>query len=801
MADHLILTHLDVLSSKRVKNSFNPDAPLPDRAVRAATLRGILEGLESSKAFPSLDEGGDLVEQEDTNEGHGEIVLKFTGTQPFKDSAFSKLGMTPLAVTGDKQYFALSDHDARSALAEQVGRYIHLDDTLEDFSKSLQEELEKVEGIDLYGPEDRLAPGIVAPHGEEVAEVDIAIWPTSLQLRSDESRGRKRVAAIASLLDSHTARNPQVQLLNQDSRDPDRLTVHAIVDSIAFQDLAHHHLVERLRGPLTASVTQETLEEYVVPSDALLPEGEPIGIIDDLVVDGNPWLRNVVVEQKSFPDEQTLGHPTRHGTEVAGIAAWGDVRSLLDPHFDGQPIPLYVARVAQANVNFEAQVYGDAATQFSSALDWLAEQKVRIVVLALGESYADLGPLKSDLSALIDEKARTHGMVIVTSAGNINGLDHNRLNTYPHYLQDESSRVAAPGTAALSVTTSAIAEKFQVDRTRTPHARPIAGAGKHAPYGRTGVVHVSKTSGQQKPEFVANGGNWAIDTATNNIVTDDAELSVTTLIPPVNGRLFGPATGTSLAAPRVAHELARIASRYPDASANLLRALLALSGSTKPRRSDAKPKFHSSTYGVPSSAEVLESSENRVIFTFEGSMATDSHAVLEIPIPEVFARGYSKRELSIALAFDPPVRRSRKDYIEGSMQFVFIQKEDLREIKDSFAKQPTHAELHEDSNLARFDSISGSDLYPPKTTFLSDTLIRRNYYRKSQGWDPDDNDYFLVISHDHSRRTDGQKRRYENQSFAVAVEIRDYERDDIDLYAEAQARLADRARSRGGSNQ
>jgi hypothetical protein len=90
-------------------------------------------------------------------------------------------------------------------------------------------------------------------------------------------------------------------------------------------------------------------------------------------------------------------------------------------------------------------------------------------------------------------------------------------------------------------------------------------------------------------------------------------------------------------------------------------------------------------------------------------------------------------------------------------------------------------------------------MIPPKTTFSSDTLMRRSYFRRSGGWDPNDEDYFLVVTHEHSRWTEAQKNKYTKQSFAVAVEIRDHDRLDIDLYLEAEARLRDRTRSRDGS--
>lgn len=438
MADHLQLPGLTPLPTKRINVQFDPEGSPRDRGEHATTLRGLIEGLESAGALPAvIDADGEIDPKAMWDQG--ELVIKFVGGQPFDNAAFKSLGLMPLAVTDDKRYFALTDADARIALARLVGRYIDLNDDLETVAKGLQKELAKVEGIELYGPGDRLAPDVKAPVGDALIEIDVAVWPTSLELQSDDRRGQERVRRLVEFIEAESQRDPRVRVLAADDRDPDRLLVHARVDARALEALAKHHLVEKIRGPLRVPVTRQDLQATILPRDALLPEGEPIGLIDDLVVEAHPWLLGAVVEQRSFPDEQSLGDSTRHGTQVASVAAWGDVRALLDPAFDGQPQPLYVARVAQSNDNFDAQVYGNASEQFSAALDWLASKGVRIVVLALGESYADNGPLTSDLSATVDEKAREHGMVVVTSAGNFRTSDAEELATYPSFLQTVTS--------------------------------------------------------------------------------------------------------------------------------------------------------------------------------------------------------------------------------------------------------------------------------------------------------------------------------------------------------------------------
>ncbi len=796
MADHLKIPELLPLTSKRIRNQYDPDAPPVDRESRATTLRGVLEGLESTNAFPP--DGMD----EDEDSPLGDIVIKFTGAQPFANTAFKGLGLTPLAVTDDKRYFALTDSEARVALSRLLHRFIDTSDGLGDVTASLRDELGKIEGIELYGREDRVAPDLSAPVGDETIVVDVSLWPTSLEKRSDIRRGEARVAEVAGLLERMASADERIAVLAADDRDPDRLVIHARVDARAFNVLAEHELVEKLRGPLTARVTQTDLDESIgqYPAEVPLPEGQPIGIIDDLVSESNPWMEGVVVEQRQFPSETALGDATMHGTQVASIAAWGDVHRLLSDPTNMQPFPLYVARVAQADVNFDAQVFGNPSEQIESALEWLASKDVKVVVIALGTGHADLGPITSDISSTVDAQAKKHGMVVITSAGNIVHGSASELLDYPNYLSADESKVAAPGTAALALTVTSVAIEDTIDRVRRPHAIAVAAANEHSPFGRTGPVRSARALGRQKPEFAAHGGNLAVDQATGNIVSDAAEISVVTLIPPINGRLFAAATGTSLAAPRVAHEVAKLATRYPDASANLLRALTALSGGHRPRRGDPTPPFHSSAYGIPSADSVMESGANQVFFTFDGEMATNSHSVIQLPIPELFATGASTREIRIALAFDPPVRRSRKDYIAGRMEFAFIQREDLEDIKAAFKRQPTAKERAENPKLQSVESLAGRQLHPSKTTFFSDTLMRRSYFSPSGGWDPNDEDYFLVMTHEHSRWTAPQKRGYATQKFAVAVEIIDYDRLDIDLYAAAEAKLTGRATAQSGGS-
>ena len=802
MADHLRLLADIPLPTKRRRPAPMGDTPF-DRRAHAATLRGVLEGLESTRRGILGPVAAPEGESETDAADLGEIVLKFAGKFGDDKGAFNKVGMTALAYGDNTSFYALTTDQSRRVFADYAQSYIEGDD-LVVLTKKWRGLLDRIDGVELYDTVDRLAEGVVRPADDSdpdavLPEVDIALWPTSIADRGADKEGRRRVAAVRGVLDSFGIGDSRVQVVAYDDVHTDRLLIRARVNGPAFDVVAAHPYVEKVRSSLQVSVTQSDLAAAPLPPDAVLPEGAPIGIIDDLVITDNPWLADVIVEQRAFPEGFDFGQPTRHGTHVAGFAAWGDVRKLLDPDDEAQPHPIYVARVAQANENFQPQFVHNAAELVAQALDWFAEKEVRIVVLAFAYAFADDGALPADLSAVVDEKCREHSQVVVVSAGNLTdiGEDHWHAD-YPAYLQDGKAKIAAPGTAALAITVSSVAHAAGLDRQRWPNGLHIAEPGEPAPFTRTGPIRTTNRAGRQKPEFAAHGGSWGWDQATDGIIYDDPNLAAVALIPPRRGRLFGTVWGTSYAAPQVAHQIARIQTRYPQAGANLLRALTALSGDPPPKgQTPDRPVV--ATYGVPNADSVLESRSDSVVFVYEGSMATNSHTVLEIPIPPEFATGSSHREFSVALAFDPPTRRSRRDYIAGRMQFDFHQKSNLQQLAAAYALQPSEAELEANTALRRYDKPKPVKLRPSTRDTLAGTIIHRRYETALGGWSSDDTGYYLVITHEHSPWTDAQKRRYTEQHFAVAIRIRDFDRSNIDLYALAQARLQARARAREGS--
>jgi Subtilase family len=143
-------------------------------------------------------------------------------------------------------------------------------------------------------------------------------------------------------------------------------------------------------------------------------------------------------------------------------------------------------------------------------------------------------------------------------------------------------------------------------------------------------------------------------------------------------RLFTGGSGTSYAAPRVAFSAAQILTRFPQASANLVRALLVGSADIPEPSRDRLQLFGTEAirnicgHGLVNLERAAFSDDARVTLYAEDELARDHFAVYRIPIPEAFQARNGERAIRVTLAFDPPIRHTRNDYAGLGMSFRLI---------------------------------------------------------------------------------------------------------------------------------
>jgi hypothetical protein len=416
------------------------------------------------------------------------------------------------------------------------------------------------------------------------------------------------------------------------------------------------------------------------------------------------------------------------------------------------------------------------------------EQGVRIFNLSITDDEPYSGPHVSVWSERMDELARELEFVIVMAAGNQRPRDlpanTDLLNAYPGYLLSEDARVAEPAVAVNALTVGSVAHADtpqRLDGQSRPGERAIASVREPSPFTRSGPGTADAT----KPDLVHHGGNWSLNDV-DVLQESDHGVSVISLVVREQ-RLFGVANGTSFAAPRVTRLAAQILHRYEGASANLIRALIGSTCTpiTSPAGLSRKELRRITGNGQPVEASALDSGGPRVAMTFDGSIDPDTVMIHPVPIPEVFTRERSWRRITIVLAFDPPVRRTRREYRATSMSFNLVRAMSLEEVEATWQRQPTDSTLR-----IRLPSGHRRPKLEPGTQECDDSTLQVRSLRTDR-LDVDDGDtYYVIVTHAPSPWL------REAQRYALVVTLEDEEREQIDLYAAVQPRAQVRARVR-----
>lgn len=782
MPDHLLLPERISLGSRRQRGAGGPGTPSRNPRRHGTDLKDqigrALDRLRPIRVIEGVDPAR---------------VFKITAKGRVVDQTWSAKELHFLGETSEWTYFVLSPGEQPERLIEQLDNYAQGPD-VEGARGPNYTFFDGVDAIEPYGPDDRRGPGVPEdPASEsEPLVIDVIAWPST-----DREEAERRLDQIRRVVAHHDGEE-----IAFDARA--RYTVlRARVAGGGLVDLLDLAVVERIRMPPVA---------YLEPSDWLaaslkdLPveaeDGVPIGVIDDAIAE-HPLLDGLVASRRAFPPDHGWEPPGPHGTMVAGLTLFGEFESALRGSRPLRPRGVvHQARVLEPDPSIpRATRFAPTTTAHQAieeAIETLhGEEGVRVFNLSINDPDAYSGPHVGLITERLDELIRELGIVVVISAGNqrANTLDasmasgHHAADAYPQYLMHPSARIAEPATAALALTVGALS-RFDAPHTHGGEARvgdhAIAAAREVAPFSRTGPGAFKGV----KPELVDVGGNWVV-TDTGTLDTENPGVGVISLGVNESGRLFSRATGTSFAAPRVARLAAAVWAAYPYASANLVRSLVGIATRTpEPVASqfhDPDERLRVAGYGQPHADFAITSGGPRVVMVFDGELPTDTAAIHPIPVPESFARGRADRRIAVSLAYDPPVRRQRREYLAGEMNFDLLRNVTEDEVRERYSRQggsplPLYSGRREKLDLRPGTQATGNS-----------TLVCRSVDPRTL--DPDDGDvYYLAVSHRSAQWADAGDQRY-----ALAVELADHQRIGLDLYAavQAQARVSARVRVRG----
>ena len=306
------------------------------------------------------------------------------------------------------------------------------------------------------------------------------------------------------------------------------------------------------------------------PADAM-----HICILDTGINRGHPLLEDslAAADLHVVDPNWTAADENGHGTELAGIALFGDLTPVL---VDNGPVAL-TARLESVKIlrnagDNEGEPYGALTAEAVARVEVSAPERPRLFSLAVTATDTRDRGRPSSWSAALDALAfdsahdGARPRLFLVSSGNCQ--DAHAWLTHPAHLATESIHDPAQSWNALTV--GASTHKFHITEPDAQDYQPLAAPGSISPFSSTSVSWVRRGA-PWKPDVVIEGGNAGSD---GQFASSFASLSLLTTYYETLLRSFTHTNATSAATAQVARMAAHIAGQYPALWPETVRALL-----------------------------------------------------------------------------------------------------------------------------------------------------------------------------------------------------------------------------------
>ena len=433
-----------------------------------------------------------------------------------------------------------------------------------------------------------------------------------------------------------------------------------------------------------------------------------IAVIDSGVLSNHPLLKNAIGDEiavsllssdriKKDKPQDDVGH----GTKVAGIALYGDIKKCINERTFKPEIWILSAKVMYKNDMGEAEYNPEELLehQLERAIRYFVKKypNCKIINLSLGDTYKKMFGNKRQfsLATLIDELARELDVIFVISTGNLFLYTFERnyyLDNYPSYLIEEREdvKIIDPAPAAYAITVGAVSPDVTGAYEQTKIVLSPVKKDYPSPFTRVGPGYKKMI----KPELIEEGGSLIFRSSISDS-SNDLEGKLIVLNPQwiEEGRLFTIDYGTSFSAPKVSYFLAKLFNQFPKKSPNLIKALLLSSAEIPSDRPELLQEIDFSSsdtqlmdllkiygYGKPNLKIASMSNNNDVLLVAENVIKPDDIHLYYFYLPENFITTQGKREISVTLTYNPPVNRNRIDYLGIGMEFHLFRNSEIDEV-------------------------------------------------------------------------------------------------------------------------
>ncbi|MBN2180426.1 MAG: S8 family peptidase [Sedimentisphaerales bacterium] len=300
-------------------------------------------------------------------------------------------------------------------------------------------------------------------------------------------------------------------------------------------------------------------------------------ILDTGVNNGHELLSPILADDDCHSHKQEWGTEDHdgHGTNMAGLAIYGDLQSQLG--YSNQVEinhKLESVKILPPHGDNDPKEWGAITQQAISRVEIKSANLTHISCMAVTapeDVDHDKYGRPSSWSAAIDDITSgsfdDNQRLFIVSAGNVR--DRQDYMAYPDSNQTKSVENPGQSWNALTVGAYTIKEKIS-DPERQDH-EILAPAGGLSPYSTTSLIW-DKKKWPYKPEIVFEGGN--LSKAPDGFIGNLEDLELLTTYYKITERQFDTIHGTSAATAQAAWMAAQIQAVYPEAWPETIRALI-----------------------------------------------------------------------------------------------------------------------------------------------------------------------------------------------------------------------------------
>lgn len=487
-------------------------------------------------------------------------------------------------------------------------------------------------------------------------------------------------------------------------------------------------------------------------------KGVSVCILDSGINNGHRLLEPFCsdAEKETYHPEWNPNDQEGHGTQMAGIVAFGDLQEAIESRdsvtinhrlFSGKILP---------PPNFpenDAKLYGDITAQTISKSEIKIPDRIPHYCLAVTAKHETDSGRPSSWSAEIDKLAfgEEDGFqrLILISAGNSSNLiskEKTELITYPEINKELS--IQSPAQAWNALTVGAFTEKVRITDPDYRDYNPLAQHGELSPNTTTSLTWDTKRW-PNKPDIVLEGGNL-FKTPDNKIDTCADLCILTTSRSPII-KQFELFDATSAATAKAAWMAAQIQSIVPNAWPETIRALMVHSAEWTPqlidqfgidlkKKGDIGKLLRIAGYGVPNLKNASECAENHLtliaqetIQPFEKNGSTNIMHFYELPWPKEVLQNLGDQAVKMRITLSYFIEPSpgelqtlgRYTYASHSLRFELNSPEEADNI-NSFKKRINKKAREDKEDKPEFEGLGDrwtiGPTYRNKGTVQSDSI-------------------------------------------------------------------------------